>query len=56
MATVSECRDDTVLGLPEGHGSCHCADEAESLENLKSAVRIYVRALVELDQWIGAEQ
>lgn len=45
--------DDTALGLPKGHGNCHCADEAESLENLKYAVHIYVRALVELDQWVG---
>lgn len=49
-------RDDAVLGLPKGHGNCHCADEAESLENLKCAVRIYVRALVELDQWVGEEK
>lgn len=46
-------RDYAAAGLPKGHGDCHCADEAESLENIKSAVRIYVRALMALDQWIG---
>ena len=25
------------LGLPKGHGNCHCADEAELFENLKNA-------------------
>lgn len=47
-------RDYAAAGLPEGHGNCHCADEAESVDNLKKAVRIYVRALVALDRWIGA--
>lgn len=46
-------RDYAAAGLPRGHGNCHSADEAESLENIKSAVRIYVRALTALDQWIG---
>ena len=42
-----------VLGLPEGHGNCHGVDEAESLYNLKAAVRIYVRALTKLDRWLA---
>lgn len=46
-------RDYAAAGLPRGHGHCHSADEAESLENIKSAVRIYVRALTALNQWIG---
>ena len=33
----------------------HCADEAESVENLKCAVRIYVRALLGLDRWLGEQ-
>lgn len=48
-------RDYTAAGLPEGHGNCHCADEAESVENLKCAVRIYVRALLGLDRWLGEQ-
>lgn len=48
---MEHCPED--LGLPEGHGGCHCADEAESMENLKAAVRIYVNALVRLDGWCG---
>lgn len=46
-------RDFTIPGLPSGHGNCHCADEAESVENLKTAVKIYVEALVRLDEWFG---
>lgn len=38
------------LGLPDGHGNCHCADEAELFENLKNAVKIYVSALEKLDK------
>lgn len=49
----SMSRDNSVLGLPEGHGNCHGVDEAESLYNLKAAVRIYVRALTKLDRWLA---
>lgn len=49
-------RDYTAAGLPEGHGNCHCADEAESVENLKCAVHIYVRALLGLDRWLGEKE
>ncbi len=49
-------RDYGSIGLPEGHGNCHCADEAEAADNLKCAVRIYVRALEMLDEWIGKEE
>ena len=38
------------LGLPKGHGNCHCADEAELFENLKNAVKIYVFALKKTGQ------
>ena len=40
------------LGLPKGHGNCHCADEAELFEDLKNAVKIYVFALKKLDKRI----
>ncbi len=40
------------IGLPEGHGNCHGADEAESITNLKKAVKIYIKTLINLDQWI----
>ncbi|WP_394924396.1 Sapep family Mn(2+)-dependent dipeptidase [uncultured Robinsoniella sp.] len=33
------------LGLPPGHGNCHCADEAQSISNLKKAIAIYTSAL-----------
>jgi len=45
-------RDLTALALPEGHGNCHGADEAEVLDNLKGAVRIYVNALQKLDSYV----
>lgn len=37
-------RDFSVCGLLPGHGSCHCPDEAESVENLKNAAVIYALA------------
>lgn len=43
----------SVLGLPVGHGDCHCADEAEKIDNLKNAICIYVTALMELDKHAG---
>lgn len=42
-------RDFSVPGLKEGHGNCHCADEAESIENIKRAVEIYITAIKKLD-------
>lgn len=48
-------RDFSIPGLPEGHGNCHCADEAESIENLKQAVCIYINALMKIDKWIGGK-
>lgn len=49
-------REFGIPGLPEGHGNCHCADEAEAVENLKNAVKIYVQALVNVDRWIGEQK
>lgn len=46
------CEDVWVLELPEGHGNCHSADEAQSLENLKQAVEIYVTAIIEVCRWM----
>lgn len=46
-------RDFVAAGLPEGHGNCHSADEAESVDNIRKAVRIYVRALAALNQWVN---
>ncbi|MDO4285105.1 MAG: M20/M25/M40 family metallo-hydrolase [Eubacteriales bacterium] len=48
-------KDLSGLNLPEGHGNCHCADEVESICNLKKAILIYVRALQNIDNWY-AEQ
>ncbi|MGN8631941.1 hypothetical protein ACTNEW_10240 [Blautia sp. HCP3S3_G3] len=49
-------RDFRIPGLPDGHGNGHCADEAEAAENLKNAVKIYVEALIRVDQWIGKQK
>lgn len=43
-------RDYGIPGLKEGHGNCHCADEAEAKENILTAVKVYVRALRALDR------
>lgn len=43
-------RDVSVIGLKEGHGNCHCADEAESVENIKQAVEVYIAALRKIDE------
>ncbi|MDY2898062.1 MAG: M20/M25/M40 family metallo-hydrolase [Candidatus Limivivens sp.] len=43
-------RDYGIPGLKKGHGNCHCADEAEAKENIRTAVKVYVRALRALDQ------
>lgn len=40
------------IGLPEGHGNCHGADEAETITNLKKAVKIYIKTLINLDKWV----
>ncbi|EET62731.1 dipeptidase PepV [Marvinbryantia formatexigens DSM 14469] len=45
-------QDFSTLELPEGHGGCHSADEAQSIENLKTAVVVYVKALIKINQWI----
>lgn len=45
-------RDLTALSLPAGHGSCHGADEAEVLDNLKKAIHIYVKALGKIDDYV----
>ena len=37
------------LDLPLGHGGCHSADEAQSVTNLKKAIRIYVKAIEKLN-------
>lgn len=42
-----DCKE---AGLPRGHGNCHGADEAQSVSSLKTAVRIYVKALQKLNE------
>ena len=41
------------LHLLPGHGECHQADEAESLDNLELAIQIYVEAFCMIDRMIG---
>lgn len=38
------------LGFSGTRGQCHSADEAQSLENLKLAVKIYIRAFLALEK------
>lgn len=45
-------KDFSEIGLLEGHGNCHGADETESIENLKKAVKIYIKTFIKLDQWV----
>ena len=47
--------DMRILGLPEGHGGCHSADEAQSLKNLKLAVEIYAAAIADVSRWLREE-
>ena len=44
------------LKLPEGHGGCHSADEAQSVSNLQKAIRIYVQAIEKLNLWMTGER
>lgn len=44
------------LKLPEGHGRCHSADEAQSIANLQKAIRIYVLAIEKLNLWMTGEK
>ncbi|MEK8127974.1 Sapep family Mn(2+)-dependent dipeptidase [Paenibacillus filicis] len=43
--------DVSVLGLPEGHGQIHGPDEAQSIPNLLAALKVYVMALLALNEW-----
>lgn len=42
-------QDFAELKLPEGHGNCHSADEAQSVTALRTAVQIYAAAFQKLD-------
>lgn len=46
-------RNFSQLHLQPGHGGCHQADEAESLDNLELAIQIYVEAFCTIDHMIG---
>lgn len=48
--------EDRPAFLPVGHGSCHSADECQSLANLKKAIRIYIRALMKIDKFYGGNK
>ena len=37
--------------LPAGRGEIHCPDEARSVESILNAVKVYIRAFVELDAY-----
>ncbi|MFF2093182.1 Sapep family Mn(2+)-dependent dipeptidase [Paenibacillus sp. NPDC058174] len=39
-----------VLGMPAGHGQIHGPDEAQSIPNLLTALKIYVMALIALNE------
>lgn len=46
--------DLSPLGLKPGHGDCHCPDEAQSIPNLLTALKIYVLSLLKLDEILSA--
>ena len=48
--------DLSPLHLPEGHGNCHGADEAQSIENLQKAIEIYVHAMVNLGEILKRQE
>lgn len=37
-------------GFPQGHGGAHGLDEVVSLQRLERAMKIYARALLELNE------
>ena len=37
--------------FPEGHGSAHGADEAQNIEVLMRAVKIYILAILAIDDY-----
>lgn len=41
--------------LPEGHGEIHSPDECRSVEAVLNAVKVYIRAIVELDAYYAAQ-
>lgn len=43
--------DMSVLNLATGHGNCHTPNEAQSIENLLLAVKIYALAFIELNDF-----
>lgn len=48
--------DLSSLNLKPGEGSCHAVNEAQSLTNLKKAIKIYIKAILKLDQIEGEEE
>lgn len=40
--------------IPKGHGEIHSPDETRSVETVLNAVKVYIRAFVELDAYYGA--
>jgi len=42
--------DMSSLGLPPGHGQIHGPDEVQSIPNLITALKIYIVALLELNE------
>jgi succinyl-diaminopimelate desuccinylase len=42
--------------IPEDKGNIHGPDETRSVKNLLEAVKVYIRALVLLDQWYGEQK
>lgn len=43
--------DNSVLNLPKGHGDCHTPDEAQSIESLLKAIKIYVLSFIRLNEF-----
>lgn len=45
--------DCSGLKLPEGHGGGHGCDEVQPISSLLTAVEVYVKALIKLDELLG---
>ncbi len=42
--------------LPANHGEIHSPDETRSIETILNAVKVYIRAYVELDAWYAEQE
>ena len=41
--------------LPHGHGEIHCPDETRHISTLLNALKVYIEAVIELDEYYGVQ-